>query len=251
MKKFLFFICLSFSLFFLDRWGLIRPVRAVVELASQPVKRIFWQTKSKALLKFQDWQKIKELEKIESEIFNLKEENLQLKVEKEKLLEENEAMRKLLGAPLPMDWNFQLAQVLGEEEGFLVIDQGEAEGVKEGMVVVWEKALVGRVEAVTPHLAKVKTPYHSQTAILAKTSRASGVVKAQKSEIYLEKVLQGERLGIGEVVLTSGRDGSYPADLVIGEVIEVFSQEEQPFKKARLRPAVGYQRLKIVFLILE
>lgn len=249
MKRFLFFICLSLSLFFLDRYGLARPARAVVELTTRPAKRWLWQTKSGVILKFQDWQKIGELVRLEGEVLELREEKRELEIEKERLVEENEAMRKLLGAPLPMDWHFQPAQVLGETEGFLMIDQGEVEGVKEGMIVVWGKALIGRVEAVTPHLAKVKTPHHQETAILAKTTRASGVIKEEKGEIYLMKILQGERVGIGDVVLTSGVDGFYPADLIIGEVIEVFIQEEQPFKKARLQPAVGYPRLKTVFLI--
>lgn len=251
MKRFLFFICLSLALLLLDRWGLARPAKAVVELATRPVKQVLWQTKSGVILKFQDWQKIGEVDELESEVLDLREEKRELEIEKEKLAEENQAMRKLLGAPLPMDWNFQPAQVLGETEGFLVIDQGEAEGVRMGMVAVWEKALIGRVETVNPHLAKVKTPHHQETQILAKTARASGVVVEEKGEIYLTKVLQGERLGIGDTVMTSGADGFYPADLVIGEAVEVFAQEEQPFKKARIQPAVGYQRLKTVFLILE
>lgn len=185
------------------------------------------------------------------DVEDLKIENEALKKEKEELEEENEAMRKLLNAPLPMDWNFQLAHILGERDGCLVIDQGEREGVKKGMAAVWEKALIGRVEEVSAHSAKMKTPLHGETAILAKTGKASGMVINKKGEIFLTKVLQGEKLEVNEVVATSGVDGVYPPGLLIGRVVEIILSEEQPFKEARLQPMVGYRSLKTVFLVKE
>ena len=53
----------------------------------------------------------------------------------------------------------------------------------------------------------------------------------------------------GDLALTSGLGGGYPADIPIGQVITLRSLEYELFQLATLQPAVDFTRLSIVLVI--
>lgn len=229
--------------------GWVYWVKGGVELATNPAKKFLMTNRAAVQNKLGGLGKINKTKELEQrqQVLSLENEALKLKITE--LSSQNEAMRKLLGAPLPMDWNFIMANVLGAGRGEVMIDQGEKEGVLKDEVVIWEKVLVGKIKEVSPHAAKVKTPLDESVAILAKTEKANGVTAIEEGELFLTKILQKEELSVGDLVMTSGGEGIYPANLFIGKIEKVIVEPEQPFKKAKLIPLVDYSDLKVVFLI--
>jgi len=55
----------------------------------------------------------------------------------------------------------------------------------------------------------------------------------------------------GEVVLTSGLSRIYPAGIKIGVVAEVQDNEYELFKKIKINPAVNFNRLEDVFILIS
>jgi rod shape-determining protein MreC len=53
----------------------------------------------------------------------------------------------------------------------------------------------------------------------------------------------------GDVVLTSGLGGSYPPDLIIGQIINIRKREADLFQLASVQPIVDFSRLEMVLVI--
>jgi rod shape-determining protein MreC len=54
----------------------------------------------------------------------------------------------------------------------------------------------------------------------------------------------------GDLVVTSGLGGTYPAGLLVGQVAEVAQEEpSRLFSQVRLRPAVAFDRVRHVLII--
>jgi rod shape-determining protein MreC len=135
----------------------------------------------------------------------------------------------------------------------VVIDRGSKQGVEEGLIVVVAGGLVGKVESVGSEASQVLLLTDPRSAVNAQVqgSNATGIVRASgDGSLVLDFVERGATPKEGDLVVTSGLGGSYPAGLLIGQVTEV-SQEEAShiFLQVRLRPAVDFDRLRHLLII--
>lgn len=253
LAVFLLLIFVSLLLFFLDQKGWISPVRGIVDRPILAIEKKIYD------IKLASYQVIKPLSywrSGEKEIMRLQGQLRQATVDSSQLsvcLEENEEMRRLLGAPLPPQWKFLSAKVVGVTEK-MRIDKGQRDGVEEGVMVVSENILVGKVVSVGERSALVQLPTDPNTKIPVMVKKpgspgvqARGLLHAQSGKLILDRILQNEDIRVGDLVLTGG-EGWLP-DLLIGQVEEVLRQEAEIYKKARVFPLIEYQSLRIVFVI--
>ena len=176
----------------------------------------------------------------------------ELEAEVARLREENEKMRRLLGAPLPPDWQFVLAHVTGKEGGRLWLDVGKDQGVRGGLAVVVENNLVGRVVRVTPRMSEVQLVIDEEFETDGQL--AGGVVEGKVrgrpgGRVFFEEVLTKYNLGEGQVVVTGGRE--LPAGLVVGRVAAVEKVESEVYQRALLESLVEWEGLETVFVVRE
>lgn len=148
------------------------------------------------------------------------------------------------------------AQVIGRDPSnfvhSLIIDAGEAQGVKRGMPVIVPLGLVGRVQSVGPNWAKVLliTDPRSSVSALIQTSRVTGQVQGQvDGELVMKYISQEETVNEGEIVLTSGLGGNFPKGLVIGQVRSVQRRDSDLFQQATVHPTVNFDRLEMVLVV--
>jgi rod shape-determining protein MreC len=148
------------------------------------------------------------------------------------------------------------AHVIGRDPSnffrYLIIDAGEAQGVKRGMPVVVPRGLVGRVQSVGPNWAKVLliTDPRSSVSVLIQTSRVTGQVQGRvDGDLVMKYIPQEETVSEGEIVLTSGLGGNFPKGLVIGQVRTVHRRDSDMFQQAIVRPTVDFDRLEMVLVI--
>lgn len=135
---------------------------------------------------------------------------------------------------------------------YVIIDHGSDSGIRRGMPVVTEQGLVGRVQAVTASAARVQllTDPDSAVNVRMKSNQASAVLTGSiTGDLSVEMVSQEINLEPGEVVLTSGLGGSYPADILIGQVVTVRKRETDLFQTASIQPAVDFTSLRAVLVI--
>lgn len=148
------------------------------------------------------------------------------------------------------------AEVIGQDPSgflhYLIIDRGTEDGVAEGMPVATAAGLVGRISEVYSHSAKVLliTDASSSVNALIQSSRATGVVQGGMGHgLVMRYIQQGERVDVGDMVLTSGLGGNFPKRLVIGQVTAVKQQDIEMFQEVEVRPAVDFSRLEMLIVI--
>lgn len=151
----------------------------------------------------------------------------------------------------------QIANVIGHDTSpsvrSIIIDKGTEDGIRVGMPVESSRGLVGIIFRAAPHSAQVALITDNASAIPARlgNSRATGILSGGGlgGPLTMDWVDLKYELEIGEVVLTSGLDGSFPQDIVVGRVIEVNRSEADLFQQAVVQPATDFENLEMVFVI--
>jgi len=147
------------------------------------------------------------------------------------LARENETLRRALGLgkdALPQK-TIAFANVIGispeRSRGLMFIDRGANSGIKTGDIAyVLDKVLIGRVSEVYDDFAVIQTPFARNSRISARlegrTSSAAGmfVNETGLGGGALEFISKNVNVASGDLVLTNGQDGMYPAGFLIGRV---------------------------------
>ncbi|HET7713359.1 MAG TPA: rod shape-determining protein MreC, partial [Patescibacteria group bacterium] len=133
----------------------------------------------------------------------------------------------------------------------LIIGEGSEGGVKVGQAVIVGKVILGKITGVQADRSTLRLLTDPSSKVVAVTSSgARGLLVGQfQSFAKLTKVLQEERLDVGELVFTAGEDG-WPKGLVIGEVVKVIKKDNELFQEAEIKPQLNYDKLTTVFVIL-
>ncbi|MCJ7657984.1 MAG: rod shape-determining protein MreC, partial [Anaerolineales bacterium] len=135
---------------------------------------------------------------------------------------------------------------------YVIINRGSDDGLRRGMPVVTQQGLVGRIAAVTADAARVQliTDPASNINVKLEPSRAQAVIRGEVSgEISLAMIPQSAPEEIGDLILTSGLGGNYPANILIGQVTGVRRRETDLFQSASVQPVVDFNQLEIVLII--
>jgi len=197
----------------------------------------------------------------EEEALSLREQLAGLSVDQGELItcqSENQRLKDLLSSPLPPSWKFVEAQVTSWGEN-LQINRGKTSLVEEGMTVLFNDVLVGRVikanqfNSLVELVDKkgVKIPVGVKGKDSLKEMKAKGLlIGLGKNHLRLEKVLQGEKLAKGDLVFSLGQGGVLPG-LLVGRIDEISSDKTAVYQSAMVLPLIDYQRLRQIFIVYE
>jgi rod shape-determining protein MreC len=137
------------------------------------------------------------------------------------------------------------------------INRGSGDGVEEGMVVMTEAGLVGRIERVQGGSATVRVitdPDYPGFGIRLVEGRDVGIAQAAAQDGMLQ-VDEGIQLGTpvarGDDVVTSGIDGSaYPGNIPVGTVDSVRPTEDRTERVVVIEPSADLDGLSYVVVLL-
>jgi rod shape-determining protein MreC len=153
---------------------------------------------------------------------------------------------------------YKAAAVIGRDPSpflrYVIINRGSNDGIRQGMPVVTNQGLVGRVDAVIGGASRVQliTDPSSVVSVFLQNSEADAIMNGSVSgELTLDMLSQDVQVQTGDVVLTSGLGGEYPPDLLIGQVSNVRKRESDLFQEATVQPVVDFSRLEIVLVIVN
>jgi len=145
---------------------------------------------------------------------------------------------------------------LGDFKDTILIDKGSEDGLKLNMSVITGSGLVGIVDGVYGHLAKVMLINSPKTRIggmnLRGDSRVAGIVNGiAGSDLSLEmrNMARNADLLPGDTIVTSGYSGYHPAGLIIGNIEEVLMDPGGLTKVATIAPAVNFSHLEEVMVV--
>ncbi|HEY5157886.1 MAG TPA: rod shape-determining protein MreC [Anaerolineales bacterium] len=153
-------------------------------------------------------------------------------------------------------YSYKAAAVIGKDISpflsYVIINIGSDQGLKAGMPVVTDKGLVGRVDAVIAEAARVQliTDSASTVDVRLQPSNTEAILDGSvTSDLSLEMISQDAIVTVGDVVLTSGLGGSYPPNLLVGQVVSVRKLDYELFQQAAIQPNVDFNRLGVVLVI--
>jgi rod shape-determining protein MreC len=172
---------------------------------------------------------------------------------------EQEVLRALLGFAREQPANrYVTARVIGRDTSpflrYLLLDQGSDAGVRRGMPVVSENGLVGRISEVSASASKVQLIIDPQSAINARVqeTRAEGVLIGQPTgELTLTYLAQDAVVKAGDLVVTSGLGGGFPANILAGRVVSVRKRDYELYQTATVLARVEFGNLEIVLIIAD
>lgn len=196
---------------------------------------------------------------LEKENAALKKENEELRqtnVELSTMKAENERLGKLLKfSNLHPQWQMVSAKVisrdLGDFRDVILIDKGKDDGLEVNMPVVNASGLIGIVDGVYPHMAKVLLISSPRSRIgglnLRGDSRAAGIVNGVAGPdqlLEMRNLSRNADILPGDTIVTSGYSGYHPEGLVIGTIEDVQMDAGGLTKTATIAPSVDYGHLE-------
>ena len=134
----------------------------------------------------------------------------------------------------------------------VIINRGTRDGIAVGMPVTTDLGLVGRIIDVSANAAQVQLINDENSAVSSRlqTSRAHGSIIGQASGVLrLTMVDLDEEIRQGDLVITSGLGGNFPADIVVGQVTSVRQFEFELFQEAEVRSLIDFETLEFVLVI--
>lgn len=160
----------------------------------------------------------------------LREENKQMLILQNKvrtLETENQLLSRLLNYVPPSDAVFISAKIIAESNDnfshMLLVYIGD-EAVHKGQVVLGDESVIGRIDQVSGQYAKVilVTDMNSKIPVVAERTRTRGILSgnntAQPSLIFTRSTAD---IREGDVIITSGVGGMFPAGLPIGFISSI------------------------------
>jgi rod shape-determining protein MreC len=136
----------------------------------------------------------------------------------------------------------------------LLLNIGEADGVKPGMGVISNNGVIGKVKATSAHYATVTSLLHSRTLMSAKIQRSNtmGTIKWDGSNYRMANLdfipphIQPRK---GDTIITSGYNSIFPEGVVIGRIASFVQEPNQSFYTIRVRLAPDFANLSYVYVI--
>lgn len=180
---------------------------------------------------------------------------------------ENARLRELLGLAARLQWGFVTAEAVpNQEAGELGSAQtlqdfkvtvGSRAGVTTFTPVVAPAGLIGVVQQVDPARSQVISYTNPNFRVSAQADSAYGIVQphlgsgAERGLLELHGVAFRSPLKPGQLVISSGLGGTYPAGIPIGTVIREIQTPERWARTYLLQPAVNLAEVGPVLLLLR
>ena len=239
------------------------PIKNTTYLVTAPFQHFFWKTGNT----------IHDIGASFLNIGGLQQENANLKQENQNLLSsitllqetirENQAIQEVQVITKNDGFNLAMANVIGLDVtgDFLMIDKGFDDGVFENMPVISkEKVLYGRVFKAYKNFSEVMLISNAASVVDVKVLPSEntefgavlvpGAVKGQGNlSLYLDLVSSDARINQNDVLLSSGLEGVFPKDLLIGKINTIDKNDAKPFQTGTIIPFFDPRKTDTLFII--
>lgn len=205
------------------------------------------------------------------DIIHTKEENEALRLENARLREENIGLQGILQENVRLSklagfkqdrpiYQLEPARVIAADISpfFRVLRiriETRSDKILPEMPVVSAEGLVGRIERVNGKYCDVMLTIdpRSKVDVLTQLNRSRGILSGLGDEKqYSAKIsylLRRDEVEEGELVVTSGRAGSFPKELPVGRITSIDSSDFGLYQVVTVTPIVDFSRLEEVYII--
>ncbi len=170
---------------------------------------------------------------------------------------ENETLRKLLDASTRLPDRVLMAELvevsLDPYTHKILVDRGIVDGVYVGQPVVDQEGVMGQVAEAMPFTAAVtliSDPSHAIPVQVQRNGlRAIAFGTGQSDQLRISYLTPNADIRPGDVLVTSGLGGRFPAGYPVARVIEVISDASEAFLRIIAKPVAKLDRTNQVLLV--
>ncbi|AOZ04785.1 rod shape-determining protein MreC [Cupriavidus malaysiensis] len=160
---------------------------------------------------------------------------------------ENQQLRKLLDLQQQSATPVTAAEILYEARDpysqRIVIDRGSQQGLRPGYPVIDERGVVGQVTRVSPFQSEVTLLTDKDQAIPVQVVRnglrSVAFGGARAGLLDLRFMAASADLQQGDLLVTSGLDGVYPAGLPVAKIVKIERKADTAFSRVYCEPVAG------------
>jgi len=172
---------------------------------------------------------------------------------------ENVQLRRLMGAREHLPVKTLMSEILYDARDpstrKIVLDRGTRHGVALGLPVIDSAGVVGQVTRVFPFTAEVTLLTDKEQAIpvqlLRNGLRSVAYGRGQSGQLDLRFMAPTADVQVGDVLVTSGMDGVYPAGLAVAKVIQVENSAGGAFGRVICQPLAGVDRHRQLLVLMS
>lgn len=170
---------------------------------------------------------------------------------------DNQHLRDLLGVQQRATYPMQLAEIVYVERDLfkrkLFLDKGSQANVQAGQVVVDDIGVVGQVTRVYPWLSEVTLITDKDHAVpvqvLRNGLRAVVFGSGDIGDLALRYMPVSSDIREGDILVTSGIDGTYPPGLPVARVGHIEHDPAYPFARIQCFPVAGVDRQRQLLIL--
>jgi rod shape-determining protein MreC len=173
------------------------------------------------------------------------------------LEQENAQLRNLHQALPPLVKKWLVAEVIGVDSGTLrqrlIINKGARQGVHLNQPVIDGTGILGQVAHVGPWSAEViliTDPEHAIPVQVTRNGlRTIAVGSGNADELLLSYLAANSDVKSGDLLVSSGLGGVFPAGMPVGRITGVRRAANQLLAQVRAEPQAGTDRAREVMLV--
>lgn len=256
--KVVFFAILAIFLLVVDaRLKSLKLVRQVLGTVLYPVQMVAVMPRD-AVINLSDY--FTSASALEKENIRLKRQqtgNADKLQQNSQLTAENAHLRKLLDARERIPVKSIMSEILYDARDpytrKIILDRGSQHGVELGQPVIDDLGVVGQVTRIFPLTSEVTLLTDKNQAIPVQIARNGlrSVVNGRGQSNYLDmRMTANADIKAGDMLVTSGIDGVYPAGLAVAKVVQVENKAVATFETILCAPSAGIDRNRQLLILL-
>ncbi|MEQ1813012.1 MAG: rod shape-determining protein MreC [Candidatus Nitrotoga sp.] len=166
-------------------------------------------------------------------------------------------LRTLLAVQQHAEYPMQLAEIIFVERNIfkrkLFLDKGSNANVLIGQIVIDEVGVVGQITRVYPWISEVTLitdkDHTVPVQVLRNGLRAIAFGSGGTADITLRYLPVNAEIEVGDVLVTSGIDGTYPPGLPVARVTKVERNPAYPFARITCTPLAGVDKNRQLLIL--
>lgn len=134
----------------------------------------------------------------------------------------------------------------------LVIDKGRRDGIEKDMAVITVRGLVGKILSSSDSYSSILliNDINFSAAVRLHESRTEGIISGTGSKTCILKYISHEyKIKENEMILTSGLDSLFPADIPVGSVTRITRKGAGLFQNIEVTPFQDTTKLEEVVIV--
>lgn len=254
------FALVSILLLVVDaRMHLLGAVRQVAATVLYPLQMAALMPRDAAYSMGDYFSSLSSLQKEVAELKNQQIAQAQAMQQAQLQMAENAHLRRLLDAREHLPVQSMMGEILYDARDpstrRIVLDRGSRNGVQLGLPVIDNAGVVGQITRVFPFTSEVTLLTDKDQAIpvqvLRSGLRSVAYGRGRSGLLDLRFVAPNADIQVGDILITSGLDGMYPAGLAVAKVVQVENVAAGAFGRVVCQPLAGIDRNRQLLIVMS